>query len=328
MKKHDKFRDDEPLRRGEKDLLWVKINHTLGKRKRLIWIRWASAAAAVLIIGGGVFFLLTFKGKSDRTANIFQVARISGKLLQGNKEISILEYGQSVRKVSNSLYFGQDNQSSNGYKTLFVPYGRRQDVILADGTKIWLNSGSYLTFPSNFSGKDREVYLNGEAFFDVAHNIKPFKVLTRENTIRVLGTSFNVSSYEDDAKMVTGLISGSISLENNNQLFHPLHLKPGEELSVEFGDHTPKLTKSLTMDGILWTKRQLALNRTPMPELIKKLERIYNVSIHFSSGTDQATTSYLGRIDLNMPVDEVLKNIYELEGYHIELKNKEVMINK
>ena len=106
------------------------------------------------------------------------------------------------------------------YNTLIVPYGKRSQLQLADGSKVWLNSGSKLVYPVTFEGKRREVYIEGEAIFDVAHNAKqPFIVLSKDHEIEVLGTLFNVSNYLDDESISTTLKNGSVQIRYKTDSF-------------------------------------------------------------------------------------------------------------
>ncbi len=114
---------------------------------------------------------------------------------------------------------------------IIIPYGKRSDITLADGTHIWLNSGSQLSYPSEFKTDSREVYLSGEAFFDVKANPnKPFYVITRDIKIKVLGTRFNVSSYNEDNTTQTVLLKGKVTTGKNKIFAQTIDLMPGERM--------------------------------------------------------------------------------------------------
>jgi transmembrane sensor len=112
---------------------------------------------------------------------------------------------------------------------VIIPYGKRSDITLADGTRIWLNAGSQFSYPVNFNGKTREVYLAGEAFFEVKTDPeKPFYVITGDMKIRVTGTRFNVISYANDPTTQAVLLSGKVSASKNQRFARPIELQPGE----------------------------------------------------------------------------------------------------
>ena len=114
---------------------------------------------------------------------------------------------------------------------VIVPYGKQTDIVLADGTRIWLNAGSQLSYPINFIGNTREVYLAGEAFFDVRSDpSKPFHVITGDMKIRVTGTKFNVTSYASDQTTQAVLVTGKINAAKNRRFSHSMELDPGERI--------------------------------------------------------------------------------------------------
>ena len=120
----------------------------------------------------------------------------------------------------------RDNKAT--YNTILVPYGKRTDLKLSDGTVVWLNSGTRLVYPAVFNEDNREVYLEGEAIFDVAHNPeKPFRVLSEHQRIEVLGTVFNVSSYPEDVETSTVLKSGSVRVSYSAKKDAAMRMTPG-----------------------------------------------------------------------------------------------------
>jgi transmembrane sensor len=164
------------------------------------------------------------------------------------------------------------------------PRGQKSVLQLSDGTKVWLNADSRLNYAKDFTGKgQREVYLEGEAFFDVAHDpAKPFLVHTTGITIKVLGTSFNVKSYGNEATIETTLIRGKVSInkEGDSPADGNLVLKPNQKAIYQ------KETKSLNIEEViaeraaLWRDDQLIFDETPFTDVILQLERKYDVKIH------------------------------------------------
>jgi ferric-dicitrate binding protein FerR (iron transport regulator) len=181
------------------------------------------------------------------------------------------------------LYFhnGQEAAVSSN-REVVAAYGTRSSLILPDGSKVWLNSGSKLTYPPDFTQNNRTIFLTGEAFFDVVSDkAKPFDVITGQFTVRAVGTEFNVFSYEDD-EFETSLEDGVIQLfKTGGTANHEpiLKVKPGQR--VTFNEEQKKLV--LTDDDVarysLWREGKLSFKNDPMDEVIKKLERWYNVDI-------------------------------------------------
>lgn len=192
------------------------------------------------------------------------------------------------------------------YFRIKVPYGSKSTIELPDSSRVVLNSGSILEYPDRFGETDRTVYLHGEAYFDVARNRqKPFFVKTDNVTIKVLGTKFNVKSYPGEDIMETLLVSGSVEILSNHQVFNNgnrefkrILLKPNEKavfvrdaLSVVKGQPVQGTLKPIlkatiakqkveaTEKDIAWKSDVLILSNEPFSEIVKKLERWYNVKI-------------------------------------------------
>jgi ferric-dicitrate binding protein FerR (iron transport regulator) len=174
--------------------------------------------------------------------------------------------------------------SGNGSNlvTYTVPLGARSEVQLADGTLVNLNSGSKLQYPANFNSKNRKVILSGEAFFTVTSDkSNPFVVKTSDFDISVTGTKFNVCSYDDNNFSSAALLEGKITLSASN--IKPIELKPGEKLALDRVGR--KLSYSSFDDDaeVAWKNGKFIFSKIPFPELIKKLERWYDVKLNYNS---------------------------------------------
>lgn len=190
-----------------------------------------------------------------------------------------------------------------------VPYGSKSTIELPDSTKVILNSGSTFEYPDHFGVSDRTVYLDGEAYFDVSRNKqKPFYVKTSDAVIKVLGTQFNVKSYPGENIMETTLVSGSVEILPNEtaynkkrQAYKRILLKPNEKAIFVHDDfniiqkgidqtaESKILTATIasqetdeTQTDIAWKNDILILSNEPFREIVKKLERWYNVQIAFN----------------------------------------------
>ncbi len=168
-----------------------------------------------------------------------------------------------------------DNLST---QTVSIPLGAQTQLHLPDGSLVWLNSGSTLTYSDDFS-KKRRVELKGEAFFDVVKSKTPFKVNTSSGTIEVLGTAFNVLAYDDDEFSVT-LERGIVNVTDHDQT-QRVTLNPGEQACLEQN----KLVKNTVNTELFtsWKDGKLIFSREPFPAMIKRLERWYNVQIEHAN---------------------------------------------
>lgn len=162
--------------------------------------------------------------------------------------------------------------------TIIVPAGKSMDYVLADGTLIKLNSGARLQYPMVFAKDRREVRLEGEAYFDVAHNDRhPFVVRTFASDITVLGTEFNVNADKDAGMFSAALIEGSISLSNHQNPGEQIVMHPNEKVSLERGHLILKEYEAAK--DILWTEGILDISGLDFSELMRKLEMAFGVRI-------------------------------------------------
>ena len=214
-----------------------------------------------------------------------------------------------ILKPSFTSQLADDTVERVNHFRIKVPYGSKSTIELPDSTKVILNSGSIFEYPDHFGVSDRTVYLNGEAYFDVSHNKKkPFYVKTSDAVIKVLGTQFNVRSYPGENIMETTLVSGSVEILPNEtaynkkrQAYKRILLRPNEKAVfmhddfniIQKGTDHPAESKILTatiasqetektQTDIAWKNDILILNNEPFREIVKKLERWYNVQIAFN----------------------------------------------
>lgn len=203
-------------------------------------------------------------------------------------------------------YFQMDRGSAPPPgKSLDVHLGSQQTIVLADGTRIRLNAGSHLDYPETFTGPTREVTLTGEAFFDVAPRAgMPFLVHAGKMTIKVLGTSFDVKAYKEDADITTTLISGKVQVTMDNDPEKNVILEPHEKLVVANIDTTPapagvfrnELRYQVrylvpgdrdSLAETAWLDNRLIFNDEAFGEVARQLERRYNVQVGFASGDSE-----------------------------------------
>lgn len=215
------------------------------------------------------------------------------------------------------------------YNTIKIPYGKRFELQLSDGTIVHLNSGTTLKYPVKFiASENRQVFLDGEAFFDVAKDkTHPFVVNADNLNIRVLGTHFNVSNYPEDKLTDVVLVEGSVGLYTANEKFNAQKntvLKPGFKGSFSKIDHQIKTKAVITDVYTAWIKGGLTFRDMTFKDISKKLERHYNVTIvnQNTKLSDEKFNASFG----DEPIAKVLSYFNEIHGIHYTLKNNEVLI--
>lgn len=186
-----------------------------------------------------------------------------------------------------------------------VPLGSRSTALLADGTEVHLNSGSKLSYSSDFSSINRVVYLTGEAFFDVESDSEhPFIVKTADFNVKVTGTQFNVCTYTENNYSSTTLAEGKIELQigGSNQNFE---IKPGEKFELDRQTRKYILGSADIESEIAWKDGEFIFRNIPFPELVKKLERWYDVRLNYADEGLQRF-SYTGRFKNQETIWQVL----------------------
>jgi len=217
--------------------------------------------------------------------------------------------------VSNVFFFQKavENQFT---ETITTPYGAKTNISLPDGSIVWLNSGSTLSYPTKFS-KSRPVTLVGEAFFKVEKNHKPFIVSTEYGDVEVKGTSFNVKAYADDNSFETTLEEGVVLFKVKNTL-KEVTLRPGEQVIKTLKGFTVKQVETKFFTS--WKEGKLLFNKEPFPSFIKKLERWYNVKIEYANPKLDGLC-YTGIIEMES-ISEVMEMISKATPISYNFNNK------
>ena len=237
------------------------------------------------------------------------------QLNSGESELDYSNSGEIIVNQAESVKKKAKGQSPE-MNTLIIPYGSRSVITLADGSKVWLNAGSRLIYPSEFVDKRREVFLVGEAFFDIAKDEShPFYVKTTDVEIKVLGTQFNVSAYPEDYSVQTALAEGRVELSRVNAglLEKKIQLSPGELAYFNKKSRETIIYKVDLEYYTLWTDGLFSFSNTDLNRIIRKLERFYNIRFQFDDplkGSIQIT----GKLDVTKEKDEVFEYLSNLTG--------------
>jgi ferric-dicitrate binding protein FerR (iron transport regulator) len=236
-----------------------------------------------------------------------------------------------VNQNVNTLYYKNDPTSKEiKYNTLKVPYGKIFNIELSDGTKVYLNSGTSLRFPVNFiGGHDREVFIEGEAFFEVTKSkLSQFKVSSNNTSVNVYGTKFNFKHFPEDNFSEVILTEGSlgvskINLENDGKI---LVIKPGEKAKVLFDEDKIERSRVNVKLYTSWINGRVAFRNESLPNLIQKLERIYNVII-INSNDNIADKKFTATILYKEEsINEVLSYLSQVYGLEYQILDNKILI--
>ncbi len=225
----------------------------------------------------------------------------------------ILVENKTIRKVQKEIWH-----------TLETPRASEYRMILSDGTRVFLNAGSKLYFPAEFSTNSREVRLEGEAFFEVAHDAKkPFHVTIENQRVEVLGTSFNINCYEKNS-IKTTLITGRVKINTPNA---ELLLEPGQQ-ALSIGN---KLTKHNidVNDEIAWTQARIAFSKKTIKQIAMQIERWYDVKFVFDANlNDVENKTFSGNIARTSNLSEVLKIFTLTNAINYKIEGRTVYVKK
>lgn len=286
--------------------------------------RWAAAAAIILVIGAAAYFW-TISKKAEQTLTIgdkhLQPTIMPGinkaTLTVDDKVIDLASHKTSIT-VGDVISYSDGEKLSDAGKMLQLttPKGGQYQIVLPDGTKVWLNAASSVRFPTAF-GKDRRVEVAGEAYLEVAPNKKkPFHVSANGMGITVLGTSFNVNAYTDEPVVQATLLEGKINVSKGNQT---LMLAPGQQAVVNQGIQLH--TNVNTSQVIAWKNGAFDLNNKNLPEIMRQVARWYNIDVHYEGPVPEKRLE--GKMGRDLSLQQCLKlletmNIrFRLEGRNL-----------
>lgn len=273
-------------------------------KQRTIWVRYAAAVVLVLGIGGALYWTGVYELIPNRREMVATVADIPPG---GNKATLTLADGRTI-ELNNSqkgIVLGQEITYTDGTNvlaphgaaiasdggqsepsdilnlvTLTTPKGGQYQIMLPDGTSVWLNAASSLQYSPHAVAGERVVRLDGEAYFEVARDEKsPFKVITAGQVIEVLGTHFNVSSYADDPTVKTALVAGQVRVVDQATQEEAI-LKPGE-YAVSAGNAPMQVVKGDVSNAIAWKNGLFRFDNTDIETIMRQLSRWYDVEVVF-----------------------------------------------
>lgn len=325
--------------------MWSRIEmyKDIGKNKRSVFrnlYRCAAAAILFISVGGGIWFLSDrLKSKSD--AEIIPVMDIEpGKnraslILSNGKQIDLSEtitdttMRQSgttiIVDASKTVSYQQTemNQDSNVFNTIIVPRGGEYRLILADGTSIWLNSDSELKFPVAFPGCQRKVYLNGEAYFQVAKDAdKPFVVEVNSMNVEVLGTEFNINAYPSEYTIRTTLVNGKVKVSDRKNGQNVV-LRPDQQ--AEFSDGNLSVKEVDASAYTSWVHGKFYFEASSLESIAVQLQRWYDIDFFFTR-EDIKKYEFTGVIRRDYTANEMLRIIEKTTSVKFEIKGRTVVV--
>lgn len=348
----------------EKDFIETEIRERLMKSigekpetpvydmtRRIQWKRIAVAAILVTIAGTAGYFILNTNPPSQLATN--NVKTIENDLLPGkDKAILTLADGRTilldsagigklasqgnteiVKLENNTVAYNTGKGAAGGISnnTMSTPKGGKYTVVLPDGSIVWLNAASSITYPTAFTGNDRTVTATGEIYFEIKKDAKrPFRVqLPDESQVQVLGTHFNINSYGDEGDVKTTLLEGSVKVSAGNRT---VILTPGQQAQTTPAANTGKKAQSISVKNdadleqvMAWRNGYFHFNRTPFKTVMQHIARWYDVEVIYEGKIP--TDKFIGELPMDANASEVLKVLekmqvkFKIEGKKIIVKS-------
>lgn len=333
---------------GNPDLIKQSIREKLENsiyihsRKKNRIISYSIAAGLIFLLSAGLFY---YKRTATPVLVKTESPRFKNDVLPGNnKAILTLDDGSvinlddakngvltsendiDIKKTGDGKleYTTNTNQAAAiRYNTLRTPMGGEFQIVLPDGTRVWLNSGTSLRFPTAFIGSERVVELNGEAYFAVSKNKKmPFYVRTMNGMdIKVLGTEFNVMAYDNEKVINTTLIEGSVEVQKDSKM---QMLKPGEEAVLNKTSGNIKVGEADTEQATAWKDGQFVFVNENIQSIMRKVSRWYNVDIEYRGNL--SNKDFVGTISRKKNISELLKMLELTGAVHFSIEGRRITV--
>lgn len=304
------------------------------KRK---WFHHALAASIIFILGIGFFLTTREYIFNINSAEDIAPGQQSAQLLLLDGSVVALDSmhvgettskaGIVITKAANGRVSCDYNQSTSevkslAYHTISTPLGGEYQIALPDGSTVWLNANSSLRFPSQFQANKRHVELAGEGYFEITsdHN-KPFIVSTKQQTIEVLGTKFNVFAYGEEALMRTTLVEGSISVQTatDRQI-----LKPGQEAQSYHDSANLSIVSGDVQEAIAWKNGYFIFNEENIENIMQKVGRWYDVEVVYEGEVNNGL--FGGTFSKNKSLQQLLKSLASTGQIRYKLTGRRVTI--
>ncbi|MBO9728617.1 MAG: DUF4974 domain-containing protein [Chitinophaga sp.] len=304
-------------------------------------IAWSRAAAVLLLVATGALAFFIFR--KDKTPPVVVAQHKSDVAPGGRKAVLTLANGSTIvlddaqtgvvasqgktliKKSGNGqLVYDASLAGSDAtaFNTISTPKGGEYQVVLPDGSHVWLNAASSIRFPAAFSGGSRKVEITGEAYFEVARNASaPFLVTSGNHHVEVLGTGFNIQSYHNDASITTTLLQGSIRVSTGTQT---RILKPGQQTKVN--NSTIQLINDADTEEVLaWRNGKFIFNDADLPAVVRQLERWYDVTIDYKGLSGYR---FNGEIPRTANLSKVLKMMELTSNIHYKINDRNIYMTK
>ncbi len=323
-----------------KQRIWSKVKDKIPavpKSKVINLKMWWAAAAIIIMLGAGAYFAFFNKvNKQDEIVKLpakdIEAPKITkatitladGRIISIDSLSTIEQASIKVTKTKDGqiVYAGLGNEVV--FNTLSNPRGSKViDLVLNDGSHVWLNAGSSLTYPVAFIGKDRKVSITGEAYFEITKDSRPFSVSKGNMQVQVLGTKFNVNAYDDESDIKVTLLEGSVQITAPNSFAsYAVKIKPGQQAIVS--KTNVEVNNAVDVDAVMaWRNGLFQFNRASVQEVMRQISRWYDVEVAYEGKIPQR--SFGGKINRTTSLSQALKILKE-SNIHFKVEGRKITV--
>ncbi len=309
------------------------------RRIRLVK-RWLAAASVLILLAAGTFFWLDHHREKAPVAAQDTVDIAPGKegailLLADGTRVVLDSLGNGIIATQNGVQVSLKNgqlaydaignaTGETSYNTMTTPKGRQFQLLLPDGTKVWLNAASSIQYPTVFAGKERRVAITGEAYFEVAKNAKmPFHVnVSDQAEVEVLGTNFNINAYKDEEDIKTTLLEGSVRMTADGSSSSTVILKPGQQAQLPVSSSATRSSRiqvqTADLDKVMaWKNGFFNFEGASLREVMKQLERWYDITVVYEKTVPEI--EFFGEINRNFSLADLINALKDV-GVHFRIE--------
>lgn len=339
--------EEKKWKNAEEKIFDKKPRGILSSIRRAGW----KAASIIILVGGLATYLLLHKTEKNEEHQVVQattesktdveapttsyatITLANGEKIHldsaGRGQLAMQDNVSIIKAADGSIRYGsEDGETATAlrYNTLTNPRGSRVvSMILSDGSKVWLNAESSITYPVAFTGNERKVTVKGEAYFEVAHNsAKKFIVESKDVQTTVYGTHFNVNAYDDEDRVKVTLLEGSVGVSNKSGM--SVMLKPGEQ-AEETTNRNLQTNRNIYPDDIVaWKDERFSFRVANIKNIMKEVARWYNVEIQYTG--DISDLNFGGSMSRQNNVSELLKRLEATQEVKFEVIGKVITVIK
>jgi len=320
-----------------------KMGGKLVRMQRPNWRKYVAAASVIIVVVSGAYFFSQEKktetaktpvnhpikkdlppGRegaalrlADGTIVVLDSAKNGNLAVQGGTKVVKLDNGQLAYRTDKG-----NISDAILYNELYTDRGRQFQVSLPDGSHVWLNASSSIRYPTSFTGKDRTVEITGEAYFEVAHDaLHPFHVKVSGMDVQVLGTHFNINSYQDEGGTKTTLLEGKVKIINSSGV---VLLKPGQQAQATTGQL--RVVNDVDLEtAVAWKNGYFNFKKESIQIIMRQLSRWYDVNIEYK---DSINKKFYAEIPRSSNVSVVFEVLQATGGIHFEIEGKKIIVTK